>query len=129
MSPAIQLLPTFLRDIQRYRASATIDGIVLKNGHSGRGFNLEHHDKQQLVDAISSLAEAIQAWAKMQPTAQTPVVVAQVQEGPYGPIHQPPADILMGSFAAKKEAKPDVIDNGVQVEVKKRSYTKRKKND
>ena len=129
MSPAIQMLPTFLRDLQRYRASATLDGIVLKNGHSGRGFNLEHHDKQQLVDAISSLSEAIQAWAKMEPTAQTPVVVTPVKEGPYGPIHEAPADILMGSFAAKKEAKPDVVDNGVQVEVKKRSYTKRKKND
>lgn len=127
MSSVIMMLPAFLRDIQRYRASATLEGIVLSNGHNGRAFNLVHHDKQQLVDAVSSLAEAIQTWAKTEPTPEQPVIVSPVKDGPYGPIHEPPADILMGSFAAKKEAKPDIMDGKVQVEVKKRSYTKRKK--
>lgn len=130
MSPAIVMLPSFLRDLERFRASATGDGIVLRNGHSARAFNLSHHDRQKLVDAVCSLSEAIQAWAKTEPTPEPQVVIPAVQEGPYGPIHQPPADIVMGTFAAKQETKPDIVlDSGLKVEVKKRPYNKRKKHD
>ena len=139
MTPAITMLPSFLRDLERYRAAATSEGIILRNGHVARGYNLNHHDRQKLVDAVCSLAEAIQAWAKIEPTQEERVVVAPTPDGPYGPIHQPPADIVMGAAAeppkkpseapkARKASKPDILlANGVNVEVKaKRTYTKRK---
>lgn len=136
MTPAISMLPSFLRDLERYRAAATSEGIILRNGHVARGFNLNHHDRQKLVDAVRSLSDAIQAWAKIEPTQEERIVVAPTPEGPYGPIHQPPADIVMGTAAepakkpakAPKASKPDILlANGVNVEVKaKRPYTKRK---
>jgi hypothetical protein len=76
------------------------------------------------------LADAIQAWAKV------PAVVVEVKpaptmkEGPYGPIHEAPADILMGSLAVEPAPQPDIIHHGVAIEVKaKRSYTRKTKNE
>ena len=129
MSAVFGLLPSFLREIARYTVTPTTGGIVLKSGHTGRAFNLEHHDKQQLVNATRMLADAIEAWAKV------PAVIVQekpapaMKEGPYGPIHDAPADILMGAAATKAASKPDIIEHGVAVEVKaKRKYVKRSKN-
>ena len=128
MSAVFGLLPSFLREIARYTVTPTTGGIVLKSGHTGRAFNLEHHDKQQLVNATRMLADAIEAWAKV------PAVIVQekpapaMKEGPYGPIHEAPADILMGAAATKAASKPDIIEHGVAVEVKvKRKYAKRSK--
>lgn len=128
MSAVFGLLPSFLREIARYTVTPTTGGIVLKSGHTGRAFNLEHHDKQQLVNATRMLADAIEAWAKV------PAVIVQekpapaMKEGPYGPIHEAPADILMGAAATKAASKPDIIEHGVAVEVKaKRKYVKRSK--
>jgi hypothetical protein len=129
MTPAITLLPTFLRDLERFTATSTSSGITLRSGHIGRSFDLGHHDKQRLVRALYSLADAVQGWAKTElqepeaPAAPAPMV----KETPYGPMHQPPADILMGT-AKKDVPKPDIKHDGLTVEVKaKRSYTKRKK--
>jgi hypothetical protein len=128
MSAVFSLLPAFLREISRFTVTPTVGGIVLKSGHSGRSFNLEHHDKQQLVNATRMLADAIEAWAKV------PAVIVQekpaptMKEGPYGPIHEAPADILMGSLAEKPAPQPDIIHQGVAIEVKaKRKYVKRSK--
>lgn len=128
MSAVFGLLPSFLREIARYTVTPTTGGIVLKSGHTGRAFNLEHHDKQQLVNATRMLADAIEAWAKV------PAVIVQekpapaMKEGPYGPIHDAPADILMGAAATKAASKPDIIEHGVAVEVKvKRKSVKRSK--
>lgn len=129
MSTIFSLLPTFLREIARHTVTSASGGIVLQNGHSGRAFNLEHHDKQQLVNATRMLADAIQAWAKTEPTQEVRLTPAPVKEGPYGPIHEPPADILMGADAKKAAAKPDIIEHDVVVEVKaKRKYSKGGKN-
>ena len=128
MSAVFGLLPTFLREIARYTVTPTTGGIVLKSGHTGRAFNLEHHDKQQLVNATRMLADAIQEWAKTEPTQEVRQTPAPVKEGPYGPIHEAPADILMGAAATKAASKPDIIEHGVAVEVKaKRKYVKRSK--
>ena len=128
MSAVFSLLPAFLREISRFTVTPATGGIVLKSGHTGRAFNLEHHDKQQLVNATRMLADAIEAWAKV------PAVVAEVKpapaikEGPYGPIHAAPADILMGSLAVEPATQPDIIHQGVAIEVKaKRKYVKRSK--
>jgi hypothetical protein len=129
MSAVFSLLPAFLREISRFTVTPATGGIVLKSGHTGRAFNLEHHDKQQLVNATRMLADAIEAWAKV------PAVIVQenpapaMKEGPYGPIHEAPADILMGSLAEKPATQPDIIHHGLAIEVKaKRSYTRRTKN-
>jgi hypothetical protein len=54
--------------------------------------------------------------------------VAVVKEGPYGPIHEAPADILMGTLAVEPATQPDIIHHGVAIEVKaKRKYVKRSK--
>jgi hypothetical protein len=128
MTPAITLLPTFLRDLERFTATPTTGGIILRSGHVARQFNLEHHDKQRLVRALYSLADAVQGWAKTDvEVAETPAAPAPiVKETPYGPLHQPPADILMGT--AKNDApKPDIKHEGLTVEVKaKRSYKRKK---
>lgn len=125
MTPAIQMLPTFLRDLERFTATPTSTGIVLRSGHVARAFDLGHHDKQRLVNALRSLADAVQVWSKTEPEEVEVVPAPVVKEGPYGPVHQPPADIVMGT--AKKE-KPDVKHEGLTVEVKaKRPYTRRKK--
>lgn len=126
MSAIFSLLPTFLREIARYTVTPASDGIVLRNGLRGRAFNLEHHDKQQLVNATRMLADAIEAWAKTEPTQEERHTPAPVKEGPYGPIHEAPADILMGAAAKKAAEKPDIIEHDVVVEVKaKRRYVKR----
>lgn len=128
MSHVFNLLPSFLREIMRFTVTPTTGGIVLNSGHTGRAFNLEHHDKQKLVNATRMLADAIQAWAKTEPTQEGEQTAAPVKEGPYGPIHEPPADILMGSAANEAASKPDLIEHGVAVEVKvKRKYVKRSK--
>jgi hypothetical protein len=128
MSAVFGLLPSFLREITRYTVTPTTGGIVLKSGHTGRAFNLEHHNKQQLVNATRMLADAIEAWAKV------PAVIVQekpaptMKEGPYGPIHEAPADILMGSLAVEPATQPDIIHQSVAIEVKaKRKYVKRSK--
>ena len=128
MSPAIVMLPAFLRDLERFTASATSEGIILRNGHVARQFPLGHHDAQKLVNATRALADAIQAWAKVPPViAEKPPVVVE-KEGLYGVIHEPPADIVMGTAAPKQATKPDIIHQGVAVEVKaKRPYKKRSK--
>lgn len=127
MSPAINVLASFLRDLERYSTTATPEGILLRNGHVARAFNLDHHDKQKIVNATRMLADAIEAWAKTPPRIEEPK--APVSEPPYGVIHQPPADILMGTAATQAQAtKPDIIHHGVAVEVKaKRPYKKRSK--
>jgi hypothetical protein len=49
------------------------------SGHTGRAFNLEHHNKQQLVNATRMLADAIEAWAKVPAVVvgQKPVAVVK----------------------------------------------------
>ena len=128
MNHVFAMLPAFLNEIKRYRASVTTDGIVIRSGHVARGFNLNHHDRQQLVDAVSSLSEAIQQWAKLEPTPESQKPVSPVDDGSYPFIHHPPADILMGTLAEKPAPKPDIIHHGVAIEVKaKRKYVKRSK--
>ena len=128
MSAVFSLLPAFLREIERFTVAPTLGGIVLKNGHSGRAFNLEHHNKQQLVNATRMLADAIEAWAKVPAVVVEQKPAAAVKEGPYGPIHEAPADILMGSLAVEPAPQPDIIHQGVAIEVKaKRKYVKRSK--
>lgn len=128
MSAIFTLIPVFLRELPRYTVAATTGGIVFKTEHTGRIFNLEHHDKQTLVNASRMLAEAIEAWAGTvaeQQVQQTPI---PVKEGLYGPVHAAPADILMGAAAQETTAKADIIENGATVEVKaKRVYVKRSK--
>jgi len=128
MSAVFSLLPAFLREIARYTVTPTTGGIVLKSGHTGRSFNLEHHDKQQLVNATRMLADAIQEWAKLEPTPESKKPVSPVDDGSYEFIHNPPADILMGALAVKPATQPDIIHQGVAIEVKaKRKYVKRSK--
>ena len=128
MSAVFSLLPPFLREITRFTVTPTTGGIVLKSGATGRAFNLEHHDKQQLVNATRMLADAIEAWAKVPAVVVEQKPVAVVKEGPYGPIHEAPADILMGTLAEKPAPQPDIIHQGVAIEVKaKRKYVKRSK--
>jgi len=128
MSAVFSLLPAFLREISRFTVTPTTGGIVLKSGHTGRAFNLEHHDKQQLVNATRMLADAIEAWAKVPAVVEEVKPAPVVKEGPYGPIHEPPADIIMGSLAEKPAPQPDIIHQGVAIEVKaKRKYVKRSK--
>jgi hypothetical protein len=128
MSAVFSLLPAFLREISRFTVTPTTGGIVLKSGATGRAFNLEHHDKQQLVNATRMLADAIEAWAKVPAVVVEQKPVPVVKEGPYGPIHEPPADIVMGSLAEKPAPQPDIIHQGVAIEVKaKRKYVKRSK--
>jgi len=128
MSAVFSLLPAFLREIERFTVAPTLGGIVLKSGHTGRAFNLEHHNKQQLVNATRMLADAIEAWAKVPAVVVEQKPVAVVKEGPYGPIHEAPADIVMGSLAEKPAPQPDIIHQGVAIEVKaKRKYVKRSK--
>lgn len=55
MSHVFNLLPSFLREIMRFTVTPTTGGIVLNSGHTGRAFNLEHHDKQKLVNATGCL--------------------------------------------------------------------------
>jgi hypothetical protein len=130
MSAVFGLLPAFLREIERYTVAPTLGGIVLKSGHTGRAFNLEHHNKQQLVNATRMLADAIEAWAKVPAVVEEVKPAPVVKEGPYGPIHEPPADIMMGSLAEKPAPQPDIIHHGVAIEVKaKRSYTRKTKNE
>jgi len=130
MSAVFGLLPTFLREIERYTVAPTLGGIVLKSGHTGRAFILEHHNKQQLVNATRMLADAIEAWAKVPAVVEEVKPAPVVKEGPYGPIHEPPADIIMGSLAEKPASQPDIIHQGVAIEVKaKRSYTRKTKNE
>ena len=130
MSAVFGLLPSFLREIERYTVAPTLGGIVLKSGHTGRAFNLEHHNKQQLVNATRMLADAIEAWAKVPAVVEEVKPAPAMKEGPYGPIHEAPADILMGSFAEKPAPQPDIIHQGVAIEVKaKRSYTRKTKNE
>jgi hypothetical protein len=130
MSAVFGLLPAFLREIERYTVAPTLGGIVLKSGHTGRAFNLEHHNKQQLVNATRMLADAIEAWAKVPAVVEEVKPAPAVKEGPYGPIHEPPADIIMGSLAEKPASQPDIIHQGVAIEVKaKRSYTRKTKNE
>ena len=128
MSAVFSLLPAFLREISRFTVTPTVGGIVLKSGATGRAFNLEHHNKQQLVNATRMLADAIEEWAKVPAVVVEQKPVAVVKEGPYGPIHEPPADILMGSLAEKPAPQPDIVHQGVAIEVKaKRKYVKRSK--
>jgi len=128
MSAVFSLIPAFLREISRFTVTPTTGGIVLKSGHTGRAFNLEHHDKQQLVNATRMLADAIQEWAKLEPTPEPQKPVSPVDDGSYEFIHHPPADILMGALAVKPATQPDIIHQGVAIEVKaKRKYVKRSK--
>jgi hypothetical protein len=74
------------------------------------------------------LADAIEAWAKVPAVVVEVKPAAVVKEGPYGPIHEAPADILMGSLAVEPAPQPDIIHQGVAIEVKaKRKYVKRSK--
>ncbi len=128
MSPAISLFNAFMRDLERFTITATSEGIVLKNGHVGRAFNLSHHDRQKLVNATRMLADAVEAWAKVPPVIEEAKPAPVVKEGMYGTIHEPPADIVMGAATPKQAEKPDLIQHGVAVEVKaKRPYKKRSK--
>ena len=128
MSAVFSLLPAFLREISRFTVTPTVGGIVLKSGATGRAFNLEHHNKQQLVNATRMLADAIEAWAKVPAVVVEQKPVAVVKEGPYGPIHEAPADILMGALAVKPATQPDIIHHGVAIEAKAKSkYVNRSK--
>lgn len=128
MSSAFMMLPSVLRELERFTIAPTAEGIVLKNGHVGRAFNLSHHDQQKLVNATRMLADAVEAWAKVPPVIEEEKPAPVVKEGMYGTIHEPPADIVMGAAAPKQAEKPDLIQHGVAVEVKaKRHYKKRSK--
>jgi len=67
MSSAFMMLPSVLRELERFTIASSAEGIVLKNGHVGRAFNLSHHDPQKLVNATRMLADAVEAWAKVPP--------------------------------------------------------------
>jgi len=128
MSSAFMMLPSVLRELERFTIASSAEGIVLKNGHVGRAFNLSHHDPQKLVNATRMLADAVEAWAKVPPVIVPEKPAPVVKDGPYGPIHQPPADIIMGAAKPEQAQKPDLIQHGVAVEAKaKRPYKKRSK--
>lgn len=124
MTPAISMLPAFLRDLERYQATATVNGIVLKDGHVGRTFDLGHHNKEKLVRAVRSLADAVEVWAKVEPEpVQEQAKPELPKQGLYGIIHAPPADIVMGT------AKVEVKSVKVATSAPKRKYTRKVKDE